>query len=248
MKPREGNGRIFPYTAWAWHFSRRMKKRYRFVVFLILGFGVLALTFRLWLPLPGNFLVIDNPPQKTDCLVVLRGDDYYRIPKAVELLKAGYSNEVVLSLLPKEPYLAYADILHILYELGSIAQKDLVLKYFAYFGKNPEGIHFTDRPATSTFEEALATKDWIKQKGFQSLTLVTNPYHTRRAGLIFGHVFKETGIKIYSVTAPNPFDDPSHWWRKERDVKQVALEYLSLFHNVIYHFLLNKNHSSFDTA
>ena len=168
--------------------------------------------------------------------------------RGVELYKQGDSKEIVLSLLPKEPYLAYTDVLHILYGLGAIPENELLLKYFAYFGKNPDGIYFTDRPVTSTFEEALATRAWMESKGKRSMILVTNPYHTRRARLIFDHVFKGTGVRIYSVTAPNPFDDPAHWWRKERDVKQVALEYLSLIHNFVYHFLLNKDKSSFDTA
>ncbi len=225
-----------------------MKKRYQRALWILSGFGALLLTFRLWLPLPAAFLLLKDAPEKADCIVVLRGDDYYRIQKAVELIKGSYAKEVVLSLLADEPYLAYADILHILYGLGPLPQKDLVLKYFDYFGKNSEGIHFTDRPVTSTFEEAQATKEWVMSKGLQSMILVTNPYHMRRARLLFNWVFKGTGVKIYSAVAPNPFDDPSHWWRKERDVKQVALEYLSLAQNFIYHILLNKHNTSFDTA
>ncbi len=225
-----------------------MKKRSRCVLWLLSVFGILLLTFRLWLPLPAAFLVLKDAPEKADCIVVLRGDDYYRIPKAVELVKKGYAKDIVLSLLPDEPYLAYTDILHILYSLGPLPQKDLALKYFDYFGKNPEGIHFTERPVTSTFEEAHATREWMSAKRFRSLILVTNPYHMRRARLLFDWAFKGTGVKIYSAVAPNPFDDPSHWWRKERDVKQVALEYLAFAQNFIYHIVLNRHKTSFDTA
>lgn len=211
--------------------------------------AIAVLTHKAWLPLPARFLVVKDNAQKADCVVVLGGDLYSRFKKTVDLYDAGYARNIIYSVLPEsdEGVSDYLNFERKIMGQKKIPQKELALRTFAYFGKDPAGIRFTDGTVTSTFEEAVAAKKIMLKEGYRSMILVTSDYHMRRALMLFGIVFRGTGIKIYTSTAVNPLYNPSQWWRKEREVKTIAGEYLSIFYNLIYHFILGKHRTSFDT-
>ena len=217
------------------------------IVSILILFAALVLARGFWLPAAASFLTVRDHLAQADCVVPLRGDDYFRFVKAVELVKAGYSQRIVVSTVPEQLYLVYYDTVHLVYGLDHQPQNQFLLNYFEHLGKNAEGIELTPRAATSTFEEAQATREWMLEKGYRSMILVTTPYHMRRARMIFRWVFHGTGITLYHAGSPSPFYDPPHWWRKERDVKYVVDEYLSLFFNVLYHFIFKKGNTAFDT-
>lgn len=195
----------------------------------------LILSYRLWLPLPANFLLVKDDLEKADCIVLLRGDDYFRLRKAVELFRQGYSKNIVVSVISEKAYFVRFNLDRKISGLDRFSEKELLLKYFEYFGKNSENVIFTPFKITSTFEEAFAAKALLLQKRFRSLILVTNVYHMRRALILFKWVFRGTGIKIYHVTAETETEvyDPEHWWRRARDVKSMITEYISLFFNLL---------------
>jgi hypothetical protein len=205
-----------------------------------------VLSARYWLPLPGTFLQVPDRIEKADCLVPLRGDDFFRFQKTVDLFSEGYSPNIVLSVTP-EVSKKY-DLGYRVAGLDKIPGKDLTFKYFEYFGKNPERIFITEFEVTSTFSEAVATRKLMEKNGFKSLILVTSEYHMRRALWIFRWVFQGTGIEIYNATADSELFDPSVWWRKERDVRRVAEEYGSFVLNFIFYIVLGKQSTGFDTV
>ncbi len=221
-------------TGWIW------------IVGVLLAGTLLLLTRSVWLPLPGIFLVVPDHVEKADCVVPLRGEDYYRIQKAVELMKAGFANHAVISPVSREVRRLYFNNFNLIYDLKTPPEKEVLLRYFAHFGKNAEGIDLTDGEATSTFEEALLTKKLLLKKGYRSFILVTSGYHMRRALMIFNLVFRGSGIKIYHAEGYTPIYHPDEWWRKERDVKEVGEEYVSILFNLFYHFVLKKVNTSFD--
>jgi len=153
--------------------------------------------------------------------------------KAVELFHQGYSRNIVVSVISEKVYFVRYNLDRKISGLDRLSGEEMILKYFEYFGKNSEHIHFTNFKVRSTFEEAFATKQLVLQRGFQSLILVTNTYHMRRALILFKLVFRGTGIKIYPVTAPTEIYDPEHWWRNPIDVKKMIGEYVSLFFNLL---------------
>ena len=193
----------------------------------------LILSYRIWLPLPANFLLVKDDLEKAECIVPLGGDDFFRLRKAVELFNRGYSKNIVVSMVSGKSYFVRYNLERKISGLGRLSEKEIILKYFEYFGKNSENINFTNFKTTSTFEDAFATKQWMLQKGFRSLILVTTGYHMRRALILFKLVFRGTGIKIYHVTAEAEIYDPEHWWRKPIDVKSMITEYVSLFFNLL---------------
>ena len=218
------------------------------IVVVVILLTLLIISSGFWLSLPGRFLLVKDNIQKADCVVPLRGDLYPRLNKAIELYNEGYAKRIVISVLPKrsEDSQDYNEVLLKIYGVDKVSPREFTLMAFNYFGKDSKDIYFTKGNVTSTFEEAVATKELMQEKGFKSLILVTSHYHMRRALIIFKAVFRETGIKIFNYTAGTNLINPNKWWRSEYEVKTVIQEYLSLVHNFIYHFLLKKHRTSFD--
>ena len=209
--------------------------------------GILVFTFPQWRSFPAEFLLVPDNLQKADCIVVLRGEEYFRLKKAADLYHQGYAKTIALSvLLPKAEFLAdYYQFMAKIYGGDKVTPEQFVYDAFKYFGKGPEGIEFTDSAPTSTYDEALMAKQYLLRKGYRSFILVTGTYHMRRALLIYQWVLRGTGIKIFTATGVNDFYNPKQWWRKERDVRRIGEEYLSMIFNFIYHFLLGKARGSF---
>lgn len=230
-----------------------MKKNFKisFVVKLsvFILVSILIVSYRIWLPIPGTFLLVKDNIQKADCIVAIMGDSYFRFKKVVELYNEGYSKNIVISALPEreEELREYYNFENRVLGLKDIPPKEFALKAFEYFKKGSKDIYFTDYETTSTYDEAVATRDFMLKKGFKSLILVTSTYHMRRTLMIFRLVFRGTGIKIYNCTASNVLHDPHRWWLKEKDVKAISIEYLSIAYNIFYHFILRKGRTTFDT-
>ena len=217
----------------------------RLISFLIFA-AVLVLTHGIWLPVFGTALLVPDRIQKADCIVVLRGEEYFRIGKAAELYKEGLAQALVTSVIPKT--FQSFDMTQLMSGYDQYSETEMTLKIFEYFGIAPEAILLTGKEVTSTYEEAVAARAVLQQKGFRSLLLVTSTYHMARALLLFRGVFHGTGIEIYPVTAPHKLYEPERWWMRERDVRRVAEEYVSLVFNWFYHFILKKNSTAFDTV
>ena len=92
----------------------------------------------------------------------------------------------------------------------------------------PVNAIFLEEKSSSTKENALFTKEIIKKHRYTSLILVTSPYHSKRANIIFR---KSMGNEIKVLSAPSEesrfqFKD---WWKRERDRKAVFIEFFKLF-------------------
>ena len=212
----------------------------------LLILAALFFTHALWLPVFGTFLLVPNKVQKADAILVLRGDEYFRLGKAAELYKQGLAPLIALSVIPKEsqPY----DMIRLMTGYDKYDETEMTLRILEYFGMKRNAVLLTGKETTSTYQEAVAARELFQQKGFKSMLLVTSTYHMRRSLFLFEHVFQGTGIEIFPVTGRNVLYDPAHWWRHERDVRRVAEEYVSAVFNLVYYFLLKKYATSFDSA
>lgn len=65
-----------------------------------------------------------------------------------------------------------------------------------------------------------------RQRGWDSLIIVTEPYHARRASRTFHTFLPETTIYV----SPSPDDDfnPDRWWQDEHSLISVIDETLKL--------------------
>jgi uncharacterized SAM-binding protein YcdF (DUF218 family) len=91
-----------------------------------------------------------------------------------------------------------------------------------------ERIEALPRVVSSTYEEAVALREYATMRGVRSLEVVTSPYHTRRAGWILRRVFDGSGVEIEVVAASPDDDAPTNatWWLHARGWHDVAGEYV----------------------
>jgi uncharacterized SAM-binding protein YcdF (DUF218 family) len=67
----------------------------------------------------------------------------------------------------------------------------------------------------STYEEALALRDWVKQNGARKIVIVSDPFHTRRVKWLFRKELATTGAQVLTAVAPPLEYDSSNWWKHE---------------------------------
>ena len=189
-----------------------------FVVALLLVWPPLAWAAARW-------LVVDSRPERADALVVLGGSSTYeeRTELAARLFKEGFAPVVLLT----------DDGLR-----GGWSQAEQRNPFFverAAASLEAEGVPAayveTLRPQTSsTFEEALLLRVYAKERGLDSMLVVTSGYHSRRARWTFERVFRDTGVRVNVVAVGPGRQTPAAavWWLSPRGWRTVALEYLKL--------------------
>ena len=149
-----------------------------------------------------NFLVVNEKPKPVDVIIVL-GGDMSRVNAGVDLYEQGYANKILLTGTSAE-------------RMNSLAQSLGV----------PEANIILEEKARTTYENAKYSFQIMEDRGFKSAIVVTSPYHTRRASIIFHHFFDKIDVTMCSV----PYDSSiSHnWWKSGRTAYQVISEYLKL--------------------
>jgi uncharacterized SAM-binding protein YcdF (DUF218 family) len=78
----------------------------------------------------------------------------------------------------------------------------------------------------STYEEALAVRQLAEVQGLGSLTVVTDPFHTRRARRAFRDAFRGTGVRIWTQPANDSWYHPDSWWQSQDTLRETWTEYL----------------------
>ncbi len=187
---------------------------------LLLG---VILSFRLWLPFFGRWLVIADPLVPAQAIVPLAGGGE-RVNHAARLYKQGKAAWFVATNTPLDlPGIdhSYSDLVRRAALRGGVPEERfLVIPTLVY----------------STYEEALAIRRLAEMRGWDSLLIVTSPYHTRRARTIFNGVFGDSGIGITVRPVDPDTYNGDKWWQDSNNARHTVLEYLKFVaHGIGYH-------------
>ena len=157
----------------------------------------------------GNFLIVNEVPQKSDIIIVLGGSLRDRVAYGAKLYQSGYADKVLLC-------------------GGYMKQQALSLGI-------PESSILVEDQSMTTFENAKYSLKIVQAQGYKSAAVVTHPYHTRRAGIIFAQFFKGIDLTI----CPIPYDPAMthNWWKDSSPTRFVISEYLKL----VWHYLFEWN-------
>lgn len=169
--------------------------------------GVLALTlFTLRID---RFLTVDDPPSPADAIVVLASNPK-RIRHAVNLYAQGYA-----------PVVVFTDAT---YKDAGLTCSSALLDVPAAqaLGLPADAVVITGDEVASTYDEAVAVRAVVVEHGWQSLIVVTDPFHTRRAVATFRALIPEATIAASAT--PDGEYDPQHWWRSEEGVMAAITE------------------------
>ncbi|HUW65294.1 MAG TPA: YdcF family protein [Spirochaetia bacterium] len=153
----------------------------------------------------GTFLVINEPPQKADVIIVLSGDRGARLQRGIDLYRQGYA-----------PYLLYTSSVTNLEKSEAIAEGV------------PRDAFILDRQAQNTYQNAVYSKALMEKYGLHSAIVVSSDYHMRRASLIFAHVFRGTGTTFTYVSVKAPEFHPTRWWTSRQTMLQMCYQYAGI--------------------
>jgi uncharacterized SAM-binding protein YcdF (DUF218 family) len=133
--------------------------------------------------------IVDNDTLKiSDAIILLEGDGYNRVAKAVELFKAGWASIIVVS---------GGDARR---EYGSFPAEELKKKLLE-FGIAPEAV-MLESDSKNTREQATSVLALAAQNGWTKIILVASHYHQYRAYLTFLKAMAESGKKIQIFNSP----------------------------------------------
>jgi uncharacterized SAM-binding protein YcdF (DUF218 family) len=176
-----------------------------FFIFILAVCAVLYLARVPLLRLAGEFWVVDEPPETSDVIVVLSGDNYdaERATRAASLFKSGMAPRVLATGRALRSYATTTDLM----------KRDLVEHGV------PESaiVPFTHK-ADDTRDEAAAVSEFVSSHGWKKILLVTSNYHTRRSQYTYEHTLPASD-QLLTVAAPDSDYDPNYWWKTRTGVK-----------------------------
>jgi uncharacterized SAM-binding protein YcdF (DUF218 family) len=164
----------------------------------------------------GNYLVAIDELGPADAIVVLGGNSPYRATHAVTLYRAGWAPRLVISNERVRTHgldTTWAD----LYGRG-IARLDVPADAVVVLHGLPE----------NTYDEAIRSRDLMLARGWRHALVVTDPFHSHRAQLLFRSVWGPAGLEALSAPALESPAGVDRWWTNYDGVIHVTTEYAKL--------------------
>lgn len=147
---------------------------------------------------------VGNPDQRTDAIVVLTGGSL-RLEVGLRLLRAGLADRLLVS--GVHPDVTREALLRLLPEWTESMNARIDIDY----------------AANNTVGNASETAEWLRERGYRSLRLVTANYHLRRSLLEFRDAMPEIEIVPHPVF-PEDFH-LAEWWRWPGSAALIFSEY-----------------------
>lgn len=188
---------------------RSVFRRLRWFLIAAALIFVLILTSNLWLALLGGFLVHADPPSRADIAVVLGGDATgNRIRAAGDLVRKGLAPVALVSG-PSGFYDLYETDL----EIPFAVRRGYPESYFVALRNDSK----------STRSEADVVLEELRRRKVHSVIIVTNNFHTRRAGNIYRA--KAPDLDIHVMSCPDEYFSPDGWWKNREGRKTFLTEW-----------------------
>jgi uncharacterized SAM-binding protein YcdF (DUF218 family) len=193
---------------------------------LLLLLVILAFMFRSQI-LTGiaNYLIIEDKLQPADAIVLLNGDFDTRPFRAAELYMQGLAPVVVIARVKNTPVINLKLVPN---------DADISVGVMEKLGVPPEKIIILPAPGgtTSTFDEAVALKQYIEANPVQRIILVTSVFHTRRVRWIFAKALAGSSVTLEMAPVSYVDFDQTNWWKNETGLITLNNEYIKL----VYYF------------
>jgi len=146
----------------------------------------------------------ERPARNADGIVVLTGGSS-RVSDAIELLAAGYGKRLLIS--GVHPTNDVHDISRTLPDNHKLLNCCVDL----------------DRSAINTRSNAAETRRWARERGFNSLIVVTSNYHMPRAIVELSHAMPDVTLIPFVVIGDRWRDEP--WWASGATLRLLLSEY-----------------------
>jgi uncharacterized SAM-binding protein YcdF (DUF218 family) len=196
---------------------------------------LVAIGLILWLVGPpildayARWFIVEDPVARADAVVALSGGDGERLHASIDLYNDGKAGCLLL-VGPDVP------LLKVYTGEDSLTQGEAKRRIAVRHGV-PESLAIVSLGATSTWEEAQTTLAEARARGWTSITLVTDPFHTRRARATFRKTFhgQPVRIAVYHLPVDQSQYNPKRWWTRERDLMAVTTETIKMVFYAYHH-------------
>ncbi len=172
----------------------------------------------------GRWLVIEDPLEKAQAIVVLSGRMPMRAMEAARLYRLGYAPKVWLTH-STEPG-ATLEAMQIAYE-GEDFYNFRVLQHE---GVPADAIRILEPPIVNTADEIAAVSAALEDENGKSVIIVTSKAHTRRVRTLWRRLAAHRGQALVRAASNDPFE-PAKWWRTTGDALDVVRETLGIFNS-----------------
>ena len=179
---------------------------------IVAGLLLAAYVFHpLYLSALGRALIVDDPLEKADAILVLAGDTRRgdRVSHAVRLFHDGYAPVLVLSGTPMG------------WQTHAV---DVGRRQAIHLGVPETQILAMPQDTDSTKEEAAVIVPLLQAKGFRTVILVSSSWHTARAKHTFERKAGAQGPRFLASPVQDGLFEPDGWWTRRRDAKTFFYE------------------------
>jgi uncharacterized SAM-binding protein YcdF (DUF218 family) len=169
----------------------------------------------------GYWLIVEDPLQSADAIVVLSGGLPYRAIEAARLFRAGYAPEVWVT--KPVGYARDLNPMGIQFDGEEFYSREVLL----HFGVPASAIHILETPVFDTEQEVVVISKEAQQGNKNRVLIVTSPPHTRRVRRLWKVLVDGHTQAIVRSSPGDPYD-PGRWWHTTQDALAVTRESLGL--------------------
>jgi uncharacterized SAM-binding protein YcdF (DUF218 family) len=202
--------------------TRRSNVLWIFAILLLLIFAAASVLFLN----VGNWLVVEDPVEKANAIVVLSGRIPIRALEAARLYQARWAQQVWLTH-PNEPTASLAAL-----DIDDPGENALNARVLEHGGVSPADIHTLAPPISNTIDEVRAIAAESQKQNASLIIIVTTKAHTRRVHALWKK-YANSQARIIVRTPVDDSFDPVHWWRSTTDLLDVVREALGMFNTWI---------------
>ncbi len=141
-------------------------------------------------------------------MVVLAGGSGERFATALDLWRARFSRRILVTDGGGYPDEAFGRL-----RKGGVPERALVAPH---------------RPSDSTYGDALAIRQAIREGNYSSILVVTSPYHCRRTELILRRVLAGIPVRVTVTASVSLYMNPERWWSSRQGWITVGPEFPKL--------------------
>jgi len=185
-----------------------------FLIAFFLFYLFIVFTHRFWLPFAADFLVLKNPPQKAD-LIVVATPFRPRFLHALDLFQNGYAEQILLVGDNRIKSMQEGKT------TSELAKQEAIKR-----GVAESKIHV--KHSTGTRADALQAKLLMDSLGLKSALVISDPYNMRRLSMIFENIFQGSGMKLALASTDQKREVPDYWWLSPHSFIYVIKEWIKL--------------------
>jgi len=169
----------------------------------------------------GRWLVVEEPLEKAQAIVVLSGAMPLRAMEAARLYREGYAPKVWLTH-STEPG-ATLEAMRIPYQGEDFYDSQILMRQ----GVPADAVRRLEPPIINTADELADVSAALEQEKGRTVIIVTSKVHTRRVRILWHRLGAGVGRAVIRAARDDPFE-PGRWWRTSHDALDVVRELLGV--------------------